>query len=114
MNETIQTIIQWHEKTFPDATLEGQLRKYEEEILECNDSKQDDISELADVFIVACGIARFSLVEALVAFSRIKTRLSISNKFDRYDLFVAINAKMKVNRSRTWEKTDGLYKHESK
>ena len=27
MKETIKSIIDWHEITFPDATLEGQLEK---------------------------------------------------------------------------------------
>lgn len=114
MNETIQTIIQWHESAFPDATLEGQKRKLEEEAEEWYNSKQDDISELADIFIVACGLARFSIIEALDAFSKVRNHLNISNKFDRYDLLVAVNAKMNINRSRTWKKTDGLYKHKDK
>ena len=28
MKETIISIAKWHEETFPDATLEGQIEKY--------------------------------------------------------------------------------------
>ena len=54
MKETIKSIIDWHEITFPDATLEGQLEKFKKERKECLDSEFTDISELADMFIVAC------------------------------------------------------------
>lgn len=31
MKETIETIIQWHAETFPNATLDGQIEKFNDE-----------------------------------------------------------------------------------
>ena len=55
MIESINTIIEWHKQTFPDATLEGQVKKFKEEYDEYY-AGQQNICELADMFIVACGM----------------------------------------------------------
>ena len=75
MKETIKSIIEWHEQTFPDATLEGQLEKFEDERVEYGES--ESLEELADLFIVACGIARFDYVVALRAFWFVEKVLDI-------------------------------------
>ena len=110
MIETIESIIKWHAETFPDATLAGQLEKYNEEITEWHRSNHQDINELADIVIVACGLARFCTQEAIEAFAFVRTWLN-SSKFDRYDLFKAIEAKMAINRNRNWDFKNGKYKH---
>ena len=63
--ETIASIIKWHEDTFKDATLEGQIEKYKTEVAEWYRSGRRDTMELADMAICACGIARFSIIDAL-------------------------------------------------
>lgn len=69
--ETIQSIIKWHAETFPDATLQGQAQKFQEEKKEYLAATNigDKTEELADVFIVGCGIARFDMMFAAAVFS---------------------------------------------
>ena len=92
MKETIKSIIDWHEQTFPDATLRGQLKKFDDEGLEWHQSDRADISELADMAIVACGIARFSTEHALFCFSEVYDQLALSTH-KRSQLAKAIDKK---------------------
>ena len=105
--ETIETIIQWHRETFPDATFEGQQQKWEDEFQEFCDSGIKDISELADMFIVACGIARFDSIGALGFFVSISR--FVGTKYD--ELRNAVQEKMKINRARKWDFAGGKYQH---
>ena len=110
MIETIQTITDWHTNTFPDATLQGQLEKFEEEKKEF--AEEQNVYELADMFIVACGVSRFNQTEAIKCFYYV---------FQQYKKFLALHAdvlqealnkKMKENRSRVWKKTgEGAFHH---
>ena len=34
MKESIKSIMEWHEQTFPDATIVGQIHKFQEELKE--------------------------------------------------------------------------------
>ena len=111
MSETIMTIMQWHEETFPDATLDGQRQKYREELSEYVASGEKDIYELADMFIVACGIARFSLKDGTDAFSDVYDWYMAYDSFNDNALWDAINEKMAINRKRKWTKKNGNYKH---
>ena len=115
MKETIDTIIQWHKETFPDATLEGQLEKYQEEQREGVESDYADIKELADMFIVACGIARFDIFEGLFYMHDVyEWYLESQNIINFADLEKAIEEKMEKNRKRVWNKTaEGTYHHEN-
>lgn len=108
--ETIQSIIEWHTKTFPNATLEGQLEKFKKERKEWLDSEHTDISELADMFIVACGVARFSIVDALYLF---KDCIDEASKavITFGMLETAIEKKMGINRKRKWNFENGQYQH---
>lgn len=111
LDETIQSIIEWSAKTFPNATLDGQWDKFDEERTEWEQSDKD-ISELADMFIVACSIGRFNAQDAFSAFA------SIYEQFEKnhisWSVFQsAINKKMQINRARSWEGKDGQYKHKS-
>lgn len=111
MKETVLTIAKWHEETFPDATLRDQLLKFEEEKKEFSESK--DIMELADMFIVACGVCRFDCLAAAECFDYIPDLLANFGGTGACALFQScIDKKMEINRKRTWEKTPcGNYHH---
>lgn len=112
MKETMLSIMKWHEETFPDATLDGQLAKYQEEQLEFVDSDCKDLTELADMFIVACGIARFDMHEGAWAIRDVYEFLvDCVNPASQHDFFRYVDMKMNTNRSRKWEKKEGFYQH---
>lgn len=108
MEETIETIMQWHKETFPDTTLEEQLNKFLLEYAEW--AKSDETDEIADMFIAGCGIARFSLLEFSKVFSIIINTL-FHCRLKEEDLVEPINSKMAINRKRTWHKVNGEYRH---
>lgn len=123
--ETIQSIIEWHAATFPDVTLEGQARKFAEEKKEylVATNTNDKAEELADVFIVGCGISRFDLMFAAAVFSYVNQEYLKVYKIAQQDskslmmakhLFENVIAqKMTKNRKRAWNKIGGLYKHKT-
>lgn len=111
MKETIFSIMQWHADTFPDATLDDQLEKYQEEQREWVESGEKDITELADMFIVACGIARFDLWEGAHAIWDVYEWMD-DGRVSPKKVFKTVDKKMKINRKRTWHKENGLYKHD--
>ena len=98
MSETIKSIIDWHTETFPDATLDGQILKWMEEKSEWEKSLRKatedfvcgDVKELADMFIVACGLTRFSYTEAMFCFGYVERELGAS-LFTTSDLEKAID-----------------------
>lgn len=119
MKESILSIAQWHKDMFPDATLDGQRLKWMEEKREWKESLRPvtkdlvcgDVKELADMFIVACGLTRFSDAEAMFCFSSVVQEL-YSSLFTTLDLENAIDEKMEHNRARIWEKqANGSYHH---
>lgn len=109
--ETIKSIIEWHEQTFPDATLWGQLDKYQEEQNEWVESNYSDVTELADMFIVACGIARFDLQEGFFHIADVYDWYANAEELQLSGLEDAVNNKMKINRQRKWNKGNGEYRH---
>lgn len=119
MYETIQTIIEWSAATFPDATVGGQIAKFREEKEEWRKTKYNrggvlwngDISELADMFIVAAGLGRLDPMESMFCMRTVAKELEES-VFATRDLCEAVNAKMAINRSRRWRSGNGQYKHE--
>lgn len=99
-------IIDWHAKTFPDATMEGQLIKLEEEMNELANSanSEEGLKEAADVYIVLCGLKRWNCqIEKFVTrfwFVPVST------------LYKAVVEKMNKNKARVWAKTaEGTYHH---
>ena len=119
MKESILSIAQWHKDMFPDATLDGQRLKWMEEKREWKESLRPvtkdlvcgDVKELADMFIVACGLTRFSDAEAMFCFGSVVRELC-SSLFTTSDLENAIDEKMERNRARIWEKqANGSYHH---
>ncbi len=108
--ETIYDIAKWHQETFPDATLDGQIDKYDEEQKEFIDSKYKDVTELADMFIVACGMTRFDAFTAIWYLKDVYDWVEECSILER-DVEQAVAKKMAINRHRVWEKKGGLYKH---
>lgn len=110
--ETPGTIMQWHKETFPNATLEEQEHKFLIEFDEYIEAigKDEQTKELADMQIVACGIARFNRERSQVLTNKI---LKYAKKFRHNldDLDAAIQEKMAINRKRQWHKVNGEYRH---
>lgn len=107
--ENIATIIEWHKKTFPDATLSGQLKKFVEEKEEYeNADRSHRLEELADMFIVACGISRFDMWQGAAALSEVQFLFS---HHDKRNVLKTIDKKMAINRKRKWSGTNGMYRH---
>ena len=112
MEETIETILQWHKETFPDTTLEEQRHKFSLEKAEYERARtlQDIVEEFADMFIVACGINRLDDSYYGPMYLRMcscNTRDSMLR--DEYEK--AITSKMAINRKRKWHKVNGEYRH---
>lgn len=108
MKETIKSIIEWHEQTFPEATLEGQTAKFADERKEFE--QEPSLEEWSDMFIVACGIARFDSILALHYFSdcfKILERQAIINIYIQQ----AVDKKMEINRNRKWGKIGNKFQH---
>ena len=115
MKETIISIARWHEETFPDATLDGQIEKYKEELHEWEESHYEDISELADMFIVACGIARFDLSQGLIYMADLYDQFVGNDSIGIDGVMTRVEQKMEKNRKRVWAKTaEGTYHHTNK
>ena len=113
MSESIKTIIQWHEQTFPDATLEGQEQKWDDERLEWENTSSgtpDELSELADMVIVCCGIMRFDYAKGFNYLSVTLAKLYVT-PLDGEQLWSAVENKMAINRIRKWSVGKGNYQH---
>ena len=93
--------------------MEGQKSKFEEELNEYNENTT--LQELADMFIVACGIARFDSIVALEYFAIVFKALKDWKTVGCVALFQEIvNNKMEKNRNRVWNKTgNGIYHHKN-
>lgn len=112
MNETINTIIKWHRNALPDATLNGQIKKYAEETCEfVSAKKKDRLDELADMVIVCAGIIRFNKQLGRI-FLQNTYIIAAEYDYDMTELWHAVDKKMKINRMRVWKKTeDGRFHH---
>lgn len=114
--EDIATIIQWHKDVFPEACFEGQTKKWEEEYGEfltarTHKDTAEMVSELADLFIVACGIMRFNLIQGCQRML-LWNELRYTHGWALTTCEEAINKKMKKNRARKWEYMgNGNYHH---
>lgn len=103
-------IKEWHEKTFPDATLSGQLIKLEEELKEYDEAETfaDELNEAVDVYIVCCGLDRWDSEISKVVKSRL---ILLINE----DFINALKAKHEKNLKRVWVKTqEGTFHHTNK
>lgn len=87
----ITAIIEWHKKNFKRAKedfLRALFKQHKEKYL-----KEENIEVLADLFITACGIARFNAIEAMFCFSRIEDMLC-GSYFATCDLTKVIQQKI--------------------
>lgn len=112
INDLILDVQIVHEQLFPQATLVSQIAKYEEENeeLQLANTMEDIIEEFADVFIVACGIRRFSPILGTDLLKLVIT--AIKRHEDKITLMEAVCAKMNKNQERDWgEQSSGYYKH---
>lgn len=113
MKETIASIILWHQQTFPDATLEGQIEKWDDERLEWEDTSSgtpDELLELADMVIVCCGIMRFDYAEGFNYLASTLGRIQVMPTNGK-DLWGAVERKMAINRNRKWNKIGNTFQH---
>lgn len=114
-SELMAILIKEHEETFKDITLEAQLDKFidEQDEFEEADNCLDEARELADMFIVAAGVARFAprfvkncLVPVLVDIAE------EHKEFGRGMVTQLALEKSLINKNRKWAKKNGKYQHE--
>ena len=104
-------IVEWHKNTFPDATLESQLLKLDEELKEVvdaqrNGEKEKSYDELADVYIVSLVLAkRFDSTTG-------KYFLGLLEEHPAPESLKRVEKKMEINAKRKWIKKDGVYRHD--
>tara|TARA_R110000772_G_scaffold251753_1_gene366830 strand:- start:842 stop:1156 length:315 start_codon:yes stop_codon:yes gene_type:complete len=91
--ETPERIINWGYKTFPNATIDGLIDKFEDEFHEWVADEPDDHKELPDMYIVLVQI--------------------MARAYGSWELAqVAVDEKMGTNRDRTWNiNSEGIGQH---
>lgn len=106
---SIFDVAKWHAETFPDVTIEDQKKKFNEESKEWDTSL--DMLELADMYIVACGMSRFCTLDSCIAFHKISDICQLYH-IPSKELLRAVDAKMNTNKQRSWKRLQsGAYKH---
>lgn len=106
MKKIDKEILEWHKKTFPDAKIEKQLMKLEEEYTELCKSFGGDIMEAADVYIVA-SVLKY----------RFNSKIGgcflglIDESWKYMEIMKAIKEKMEINKKRKWTFKKGVYRH---
>lgn len=100
----INDVTNWHRETFPDADVESQIKKLDEELNEYYE-RYDDL-ELADVLI--CSIALWRRFKCQIGHAVFGYASSIITG-DKANRIVA--QKMRINRARNWQKINGVYRH---
>ena len=105
-----EDIVEWHKKTFPDVTMDSQLKKLDEEIGELCEAikagvKNHAVKEVADVYIVSRVLAdRFN--------SWIGNYfLGLLDEYPVPRMMSEVEKKMEINKNRIWHKVDGVYRH---
>lgn len=119
-DELIKKVCEIHAKLFPNATLETQCTKYDKEYNEFIEAKNynEIIKELADMFIVACGIKNKSEAIGYGLLTGILYKIKNASENDKdfyeaiYEFSNVVCNKMNKNQERSWnETTEGYYKH---
>lgn len=113
MKWTDDKIVEWHKKTFPDCTYESQLAKLDEELKEVVDAQRNRLiehsyDELADVYIVSLTLAK--RFESTLG----KYFIGLLNEHPAPESLKRVEFKMDINQKRTWQKVNGVYRHEEK
>lgn len=104
--------IKWNEECLPENTLEMQLKKVEEEILEGKEKADSGViakDEIADVFIATAGIARFDKDIAMHMIWHAISNLPITLE----ELVEEVEKKLQILRERTYTIVNGVYRHET-
>ena len=99
-----------HENLFPNATLESQVWKLEEEISEFAEARTDTqrCQECADILIVCCGLYRWCPLTARIIFRKyFYDAPSCLNK----EIDEEVNRKWQINLKRKWEWNGKTYHH---
>lgn len=107
-----EEIVEWHKKTFPDASEISQILKLDEEFKEYKESSPADVPHaFADCLIVAVALTfRYKNPLGKFVFEML-TMLGMPDE----PALVALREKMQINRERVWIKMpDGSYIHEEK
>lgn len=104
--ELIAILKKEHEETFKDVTLEAQLDKFvdEQEEYEKADNCLDEARELADMIIVAAGIARFAprFVEEVLK-EYINRKIGKDEGLHSIIAYMALEKSL-INKGRKWNK----------
>lgn len=112
-NELIEILKKEHEETFKDITLEAQLDKFvdEQEEFEQAENCLEEARELADMIIVAAGIARFAprFVDEVIH-PYIQRKIGDEEKINSVICYMALEKSL-INKERKWDKKGGKYQH---
>lgn len=102
-----------HEETFKDVTLEAQLDKFVDEQEEYKNAENclEEARELADMIIVAAGIARFAprFVDEVIK-PYIQREIGEENNLNSVICYMALEKSL-INKDRKWDKEGGKYQH---
>ncbi len=111
--ELIDILKKEHEETFKDITLEAQLDKFvdEQEEFEQAENCLEEARELADMIIVAAGIARFAprFVEKVLK-PYIEKKMGKEDNLNSIIAYMTLEKSL-INKERKWSKKDGKYQH---
>lgn len=112
--ELIKILKKEHEETFKDITLEAQLDKFVDEYEEYQDADNplDEARELADMMVVAAGVARFA--PRFVDEFLVHRIVDLINKNDEYGNGLITQLALEksiINKNRDWSKKGGKYQH---
>ena len=109
---TFDELSKIHAELFPETDLKQQARKFLEEKKEMMEATGDErIGELADMIIVASGIARFDYILAIDALFYAYEAFHLDNH-DTSDLWQAVEKKVEKLKKRVWVKDPVVgYKH---
>lgn len=111
--ELIDILKKEHEETFKDITLEAQLDKFVDEQQEYENAENclEEARELADMIIVAAGIARFAprFVDEVIK-PYIGEKIGKENNLNSIIAYMALEKSL-INKERKWDKKGGKYQH---
>lgn len=112
-DELIEILKKEHTETFKDITLEAQLDKFvdEQDEYEEADNCLNEARELADMIIVAAGVARFAprfVKEVLKPY--ICQKMGEEENSNSIIAYMALEKSL-INKQRKWEKKGGKYQH---
>lgn len=111
--ELIDILKKEHEETFKDITLDAQLDKFVDEQQELIDADNclEESREIADMIIVAAGIARFAprFVDKVIR-PYIQEKIGVNDKVNSIICYMALDKSL-INKERKWAKKNGKYQH---